>query len=278
MRDHNNIQVASPPERYILRASLLFLGSYVFGFLLSRILHELGHSAAVLVQGGAVTGYRFHPFDPCYNYSTFVPNHILLYAGGAYIGGLVTVVFPLLAWEYRSPYMVPLIMTCAPGLITTGFHMLVDRFWFLQSDYVFMVNLGVPSVLIILSGILFIVLGLGIRIIYLPLLGIPYNASFLQRCAIYSLGMLPYYLATGGYNIFVHHYSAAHLISLLAPGIVFLLVEAAVSVCLQRHVRFFRSIPVIPVTRAHIVAAWSLAVAVIVFMLVFPEGSPPVPE
>ena len=64
---------------------LLLLGAHAFGLNLHNIIHEFGHAVAVLVQGGKMTGFYFHPFGACLNFSTYVPNHILLYAGGAFI-------------------------------------------------------------------------------------------------------------------------------------------------------------------------------------------------
>ena len=106
-------------------AVVLLAGAYSFGINLHNIMHELGHSAAVLIQGGDVTGFFFHPFKACLNYSTYVPNHVLLYAGGFLIVGGATVVFPVLLWKIRSPYILPLVLACAAGLTTTARWLLI---------------------------------------------------------------------------------------------------------------------------------------------------------
>ena len=117
--------------------TLLMLGAYVFGFNFHNIIHELGHAFAVWLQGGTMTGFYLHPFKACYNSSTYVPNHILLYAGGGFLGLSLTLLFAILAWQYRSVFWAPFIATCYIGFTITGRHMLTDQFMGMQSDYIY---------------------------------------------------------------------------------------------------------------------------------------------
>ncbi len=64
----------------VLKSTQLFLGAFVFGLYLSNIFHEFGHAAAILMQDGLNTGFSFNFFGSSFTYSTYVPNHILLYA------------------------------------------------------------------------------------------------------------------------------------------------------------------------------------------------------
>ena len=99
-------------RRTLWVSTLLLLGSFTFGYNFHNFLHELGHAVTIWVQDGTVHGFVLHPFLACYAPSTYVPDHILLYAGGALIGGTSTVLFAILAWRYRSPYLMPFVMSC----------------------------------------------------------------------------------------------------------------------------------------------------------------------
>ena len=103
-----------PETTPVARTILMLLGSYAFGFNLHNIIHELGHAVAIWLQGGSVPGFYLHPFDSCLTYGTYVPNHILLYAGGAFIGGASTLLFPVLAWKIRRPLV--LLLGCPSPL------------------------------------------------------------------------------------------------------------------------------------------------------------------
>ena len=151
---------------------LMLLGSYVFGLNLHNMIHELGHALTVLIQGGKVTGFYFHPFNACLNFSTYVPNHIFLYAGGAFIGGAFTILFPILAWRYRTPLLGPLVLACSAGLTTTARWMLIAPFSDVFTDYTSMIGLGVPAALIFAAGVLYLVIGVGSLMLFLPLFGI----------------------------------------------------------------------------------------------------------
>jgi len=54
-------------KNLLLRISVLFFLSYVFGVVFHNVIHELGHAITVWIQGGKVTGFYFHPYNSCYN-------------------------------------------------------------------------------------------------------------------------------------------------------------------------------------------------------------------
>lgn len=251
------------------RAVLLMLGSYAFGFNLHNIIHEFGHAATIWLQGGRMTGFYFHPYDACFNFSTAVPNHILLYAGGAYIGGLSTIIFAVLAWRFRTPLMLPFAAACSAGLTTTARWMLTTPFSDVFTDYSSMVTLGVPIAFIVLSGVLFLIIGVAVRILYLPLVGISQETGISRRLLIYLVGILPYYIGGCVY----HNITKGSSFLAMAPSFgitaVFLSIEAILSKLLSQWSAFFRTIKPARVRTSHVVAAWlGFAILVTVMLLV----------
>jgi hypothetical protein len=245
---------------------LLMLGSYAFGFNLHNIIHEFGHAAAVWMQGGKMTGFYFHPFEACLNFSTYVPNHILLYAGGAFIGGASTIVFAFLAWKFRTPFMVPFVTACSAGLTTTSRWMLMAPFGRATTDYTSMVDLGFPVALIIVAGVVFLVVGVSVRILYLPLLGVTYETGIPRRIAIYELGLLPYSIVNVVYVWLTRGGRPLLNVAFLIVMAVLIAVEAVLSKWLPSRLPFFKKIGPVRIRPSHVSAVWLGAIILIAAM------------
>ena len=238
----------------ILIASVVLFLSYVFGPLFHNVIHELGHAIAVLVQGGTVTGFFFHPIKSSFNSSTYVPNHLLLYAGGAFIGLPITIISLILAFRYKSPVFFPFAIACAYGFLNTGKWMVRSAISpEIVTDYTCMVDLGVPGFLMVGAGFIYIFFGALARIFFLPLAGIDYNASIRDRIIFYLAGILPWYLIVGLYNALALNSPATTAVRLIVLYALYLVAEAVVSKLLQKKFRTFRMIPVQKTQLKHII-------------------------
>ena len=238
----------------IARSALLFFLSYAFGVVLHCMIHEFGHAISIWVQGGTMTGFYCHPFNGGLNSSTYVPNHILLYAGGAFIGLPLTIIFMFVALRKKSPVMFPFIAVGTFGFLSTGIWMLrslsrPDIF----TDYTSMIKLGVPEIVMLLAGIVYISFGLLARIFFLPLAGITEETKYPIRFSIYLLGVIPWYFLQGLFNIIYKKYAVVSLVPLLIPVTLYTLFEVLISRPLQKKVRLFRSIPFQTVTSKHLI-------------------------
>ena len=126
----------------VMRSVILFFLSYCLGVILHCIIHELGHAVAIWIQGGKMTGFYFHPFNGGLNSSTYVPNHLLLYAGGSFLGLPFTLSFIVLALKYRSPVMFPFIVSGSYGFLSTGIWMIKSMLSpETNTDYTYMIDL-----------------------------------------------------------------------------------------------------------------------------------------
>ncbi len=241
-------------EPSIPRSALLFFLSYAFGVVLHCMIHEFGHALSIWIQGGTMTGFYFHPFNGGLNSSTYVPNHILLYAGGAFFGLPLTIIFMIIALRKKSPVMFPFIVAGSFGFLSSGIWMLrslprPDIF----TDYTSLIKLGVPESVLLFAGIVYVSFGLLARIFFLPLAGITHETSYPTRLSVYLLGVIPWYLLTGLYNIVFKQSAIASLVSLLIPVALYTLFEVLISLPLQKYVRFFRTIPYRTVTSRHLI-------------------------
>jgi hypothetical protein len=246
--------------------SALMMASYTFGFNFHNIVHEFGHSVAIWIQGGRVHGLVLHPFLACYSPSTAVPNHLLLYAGGALFGGATTMLLPMLAWRHRTPYMMPLVMTCSAGLITTSKRMLLAPFTTSSTDYHFLIDLGVPSAVILVWGLLYLTVGVAVLVLFLPLVGISHDQEFLPRLIVLESVALPYLIAA---DVFYMARAGSVRFSMFLgfiPTAVFFAVVAWLSTWLMARYAFFRRIQTATVQLPHVAIAWASAGALIVLM------------
>ena len=262
-------------KNLILRISILFFLSYVFGVVLHNIIHELGHAITVWIQGGKVTGFYFHPFNSCYNSSTYVPNHLLLYSGGAFFGLPLTIFFMLFALKYRSPILFPLIVTGTYGFISTGIWMLKSIISpEIQTDYTYMIELGTSGFLMLIIGIIYISFGLLARIFFLPLAGIDFKTNYKTRFAVYIVGILPWYVVHGLFNIIVNDFPVISIIYFLIPIFFIITFEAYISLPLQRNLKIFRQIPKQQTKNIHfitiLVAIFILYASMILVNIFFP--------
>jgi len=214
----------------------------------------MGHAFAIWMQGGSMTGFYFHPFNSCLNSSTYVPGHLLLYSGGAFIGLPLTIVFMLIALRYQSPVMFPFIVTGSYGFLHTGIWMIkaIARPE-IATDYTYMIELGSPSSLILITGVIYILFGILTRIFFLPLAGIDFKINFRTRIAIYLLGIIPWYILHGLYNIAFSSSALIILVYLVLPESFYALAEASLSLPLQKKIKLFRRIQKKTIKNQHLV-------------------------
>jgi hypothetical protein len=269
-----SVDRAKTDETPLWRLAFFMLGCYAFGFNLHSIMHELGHAVAIWLQGGAMTGFFFHPFDACYNYSTSVPNHTLLYAGGALFGGTATLLFPILAARWRTAFMAPLVAACMAGLVTTSRWMILVSRSTADTDYSRLVELGVPAGLIIGVGIVFLLLGVSVFVVFLPLFGISPQAAFGRRLLVLELGIVPYFVATKLYFMIAKGASPVILASLITPAVFFALV-AVLSWWFSGSFGNPLGVDAVTIERKHVIAVWIATAALLTAMAAVSVTPPP---
>lgn len=266
--DHSTEESTVRNGSGIWRAALLLLGSFVFGLNLHKVLHELGHAVSVWVQAGSIHGLVLHPFLSCYTPSTYVPNHLLLYSGGALFGGSFAALLILPAWFCRSSYLMPMVMTPAAGLLMTSRWMLVSPFSTAVTDYTDLIRLGIDPALIFGWGLVLLVIGLAAFVRSQPLLGTTEQTGYLKRATILVLGVLPYQLASCGWVFAAENANPTRFIQPVASWGLALVLLAGFSAVLQRHCALFRNVRQHPIAARHLIGVWSAASALLVTMMI----------
>ena len=258
----------------IWRSALLLLGAYTFGVSAADVFHELGHSYTIWFQGGSVTGFCFHPFNSAYCYGTYVPNHLFLYAGGIFLGTPVSLLLVLLGLRFRTPYMMPLIMTVCAGLIPTGWHMLRDHFFAITTDTTSMIEHGMPMAVLIFAGVVYVFLGWGIRIFFLPLMGVQHGATVKTRTYVYLIGIMPYYLAGLVYACVTAGTAILPQMAFLISAALLLVFEAWLSKWAVDHLSLFGKLNPVPISWKHLMSTWLAASTLIIVTLLISQGPP----
>jgi hypothetical protein len=150
----------------------------------------------------------------------------------------------LYALKYRSPVMFPLIVTGTYGFFSTGMWMLKSIIYpEIQTDYSYMIELGTPGFLLVIIGIIYISFGLLARIFFLPLAGIDFKSTYKTRFVVYLLGILPWYLLHGLFNLTVNDFPIISVIYFLISVVFYITLEAFISLPLRRNFKLFRYNP-----------------------------------
>jgi uncharacterized membrane protein YozB (DUF420 family) len=166
-----------------LYSLLLLLGSYTFAFLLGELVHEYGHYFAHFAFGSAAIQVHIDPFGGSHIVGV---NSLPLITMGitSLAGPLLNVLFAnivfLLLFRKRCPLLLPLLIwgplslvqegvTFSLGLLTPG------------GDASWVARLGIPSAVILTTGILFLLGGIFILIMLLPTAGVAPQQPFVHR-------------------------------------------------------------------------------------------------
>jgi hypothetical protein len=173
--------------------SILFLaGAFTFAFLLGEMTHEFGHYLTHLVFDTPDVGVHLDPFGGSRIIGvTSFPD--------AAVAGITSAAGPLLnlalgitaflgLWRLRRPFLLPLMLwgpvsmiqegvTFSLGLLTPG----GDAQWIVSS--------GVPAMIVLVWGIVFLFIGVCTIALLLPLAGVGDRYSIRRKFAIVLMGM-----------------------------------------------------------------------------------------
>jgi len=182
-------------HKSILLARLLLLGSFVFAFCLGEAVHELGHYLAHRTYGTHV-GIRLDPFGgSCVLKGSSAPQETwgVTSAAGPLLNLLVSVTVSLSLWHYRRPALLPLLLWGPIALVQEGVAFSLGMLT-PGGDAQLIVESGVPVLLILGSGVLFLACGVTAVCWVLPLVGLSPSDSFGRRFGVVSGGMVSFML------------------------------------------------------------------------------------
>jgi hypothetical protein len=182
-------------DRPILLPVLLLLGSFVFAFCLGEAVHEFGHFLVHRAYGVSV-GIRLDPFggSRILNGSS-APQEILgiTSLAGPLLNLLVGMTVSLSLWWVRRPMLLPLVIwgpvalvqegvTFSLGMLTPG------------GDAELIAEWGVPAVVIVGLGVLFLASGIAMICWLLPLVNLSPADSFGRKFGVVISGMVSFFV------------------------------------------------------------------------------------
>lgn len=242
-----------------IRSILLLGGAFTFAFLLGEFVHDSGHYLCHLAYGNTQVQVHFDPFGGTHIIgASGLPDRVLAVTSAA--GPLSNLILGLssffLLWKIRRPLLLPLLLwgpvaliqegvTFSLGLLTPG------------GDAEWIATLGIPSFIILINGITFLITGLGLVAVLLSMAGIKRNTSFRDKLTILFAGMCSLMLIR-----FLHAFwvAPANILENLVP-LVFSLILALVATAIHHPVS--EMMKTINLTEATSVSRHALTLALI---------------
>lgn len=179
----------------ILMPVLLLLGSFVFAFCLGEAVHELGHFLAHRAYGVSV-GIKLDPFggSQILNGSS-APQEIMgvTSLAGPLFNLLLGLLVSLSLWRVRKPLLLPLVLWGPTALVQEGVTFSLGMLT-PGGDAQWIVEWGVPALLLILLGVLFFALGIAMICWLLPLVNLSPADSFGRKSAVVLGGMVSFFV------------------------------------------------------------------------------------
>jgi hypothetical protein len=177
----------------LLKAIGLFMGASFFAYLLSVAIHESGHYLTSIILEVPQKGIALNPFGSNYNYDYLYDvstplRGAFMAAAGPLFDLLITVTVSLLLWRKRSPVLLPLLLLGSYALIQESVSMimvLIDAY----GDWSLVISLGVPSSVVGLLAVVFLVAGCFWMLLLLPLAGINAQSPIWYKMVVLLAGI-----------------------------------------------------------------------------------------
>ena len=253
-------------SRYDLIWSVLLLfGSFSIAFNLAIACHELGHALAMVLDRVGIKEFHLNPFSWSWTFPESL-NHALFTASGGITFGLMFALLPLIGtiWIRSVYFRIPAFMTAGFAFSINGIYLIAGVF-FRIGDGGELLQYGVPRILIVTIGCLYLLISLLILTSIQPVLGIKKSSSFQKRFLIWALGIIPYLLIMFIYNLFLNQKEVWLWFSFALGGVLLVLV---VSISGHLWVRVHRALG--EINRLEV--GWKPVVMILVFGLVIIIG------
>ncbi len=179
--------------------SMLYLAfSFVLAFCLQVVVHELGHYLAGLLvgaQGGVVTLHPFLNSRVTFDSIPSVNSQVFIGVMGVTFDLVLSIIIALIVWRNRSAFALPLLMGAAIALIGEGIGMLgnIAALPYSYDDVGQLMLIDISPTPLIPVSIVFILLGLVVMILCMPLAGVSSQDPFLKKLGAYFCSLPLYF-------------------------------------------------------------------------------------
>ncbi|MBS2098167.1 hypothetical protein [Carboxylicivirga linearis] len=180
--------------------SLLLIGGFAIAYNTSVALHELGHTVAVLIDGGQIQEFVLNPFSWSWNLGQNVSNITFTAWGGVTFGLFFSMLPFLLNFIIHSgTYQFLSKITAAYALLFNGVYLVAGTL-FDFGDGGELADLGISKELLLILGSIYLISSFIIWINLQYHLGMNKQTSFLQRLGVITIGFAPYLFLIYLYN------------------------------------------------------------------------------
>ena len=244
----------------LFRSMLLFLGSFMFAFILnSYIIHEAGHAFGGMLFGCKIKGLYINPFGTG-GWDSQCPSPLTMGSTGRFIQGMggpifglpISIAITLLLWSKKRPILLPLLMSAYVAFIGNFLGVLDSMLNYPGHifDYGWLLQIGIPSFVIWMIGIASLVIGIILMNLLIPLAGIRITEPF-WKVLLLNLSTWPFYLLIRlFYQTFKEVDIAGPLSFLILGGILAILTALPYRPILKFASRYINIEPVLPSERA----------------------------
>ncbi|MGB3703323.1 MAG: hypothetical protein WA997_18835 [Anaerolineales bacterium] len=173
-------------KRDTMKSMLFLASSFILAYCLQITVHELGHYFAGLLVGAEGGKIFLHPFlnsKVVFQSVPSVPSQVFIGMMGVVTDILLATTFAFLAWRKTNVFTLPLVMWGSIAFIGEGIGMLGNiaalPYSFDDVGQLMLLDIS-PKPLIPLS-IVFVIIGLIMMILIMPISGISPKDSFLKK-------------------------------------------------------------------------------------------------
>ena len=181
---------------YLARMMVLVMGASVFAYLFGVVVHEFGHSVGAAIVDVPVEGIVLHPFGLSYNDYGDIRGVSRLRLGVESAAGPVLNLFAgvgvsLVVWGRRSARWLPVVMWGPLALVQEGVAMIIGLVDYpdVESDWVRVMNAGVPPAMIGLAVAVLLVAGSVWLLLLMPLAGISAEDPYWTKLLVFLAGV-----------------------------------------------------------------------------------------
>jgi len=256
----------SPKATETIKSILLLVGAFTFAFLFGEMIHELGHYLGHLALGNPDIQVHLDPFggSRMVGVTTLSDKSMgITAATGPLFNLILGASCFLLLWRKRKPVLLPLLMWGAVSMVQEG---VTFSLGFLTpgGDAEWIAAMGIPAALILITGILCILAGVGAITLLLPLAGVEADSSYWKRLLIVLLGMGSFMLLRAAHSFLASPDSIMENLVPLIFSLLLAVIVALIDKPVSKYSKREFSLTTIPVTWP--LSAWALALGAIIFL------------
>jgi len=180
----------------LVRAMALVMGASFFAYLFGVVVHEIGHYTGSAIAEVPDDGIVLHPFDLSlnrYGDVSEVAQWRLAFesAAGPLLNLFLGVGVSLVVWRRRSAKWLPVVMWGPVALVQEAVGMIIGLVDYpdVGSDWVTVMEAGVPPAVIGLAAAALLVAGSMWLLLLMPLAGIKAEDAYWRKAAIFLAGI-----------------------------------------------------------------------------------------